>query len=109
MTFPDPVSASSPPEFQVTLTLSVRDATALWLAAAKRGLLSQGATLDDVVDVIGPREDPSIEDCIAMLVAPGAVPGCTLRNFEVAERGRRFPRALIADNDERPARVASCN
>jgi len=71
--------------YQVTLTLSVSDAGALWAAAANRGLTVPGATIEDLEDVIGPREDPSIEACIAMLAGPTAVAGCALENFEVEE------------------------
>ena len=95
------------PEFQVSFTLSVRNATALWSAAARKGLSAPGATIDDVMDVIGPREDPSIADCLAMLAAPAALEGCALQNFEVAETRTGFGRPLVADNDERQVRTAS--
>lgn len=71
------------PRFQVTLTLSVDDVEALWAAAATRGMQSPGATVADVLDTIGPREDPSIADCIAMLTAPSVVAGCALEDFAV--------------------------
>lgn len=50
---------------------------------------SPGMTLSDVLDTIGPREDPSIADCIAMLAGPTPVAGCTLQEFEVAEAQER--------------------
>lgn len=71
--------------FTVTLTLTVEDARALWSAAADRALASPGMTIADVLDTIGPREDPSIADCIAMLTAPAAISGCALEGFEVSE------------------------
>jgi hypothetical protein len=73
------------PGYQVTLTLKVSDVAALWAAAARRGLAAPGATPDDVYDVIGPREDPSLADCIAMLTGPVSVPGCSLDDLEIAE------------------------
>jgi hypothetical protein len=69
--------------FTVTLSLSVEDARALWTAAAEKALQAPGATLADVLDTIGPREDPSLGDCIAMLTAPAAVAGCALDDFSV--------------------------
>ncbi len=75
------VSAS----YTVTLSLTVEDARALWAAAAERALAAPGMTLADVLDTIGPREDPSIADCIAMLTAPAALPGCTLEGYEVLD------------------------
>jgi hypothetical protein len=44
-------------------------------------LCAPGMTLDDVLDVIGPREDPSISDCVAMMAKPSALPGCVLDDF----------------------------
>ncbi|MDG2534031.1 hypothetical protein P6144_10265 [Sphingomonas sp. HITSZ_GF] len=71
--------------YTVSLTLSVADVRALWSAAADRALAAPGMTLADVLDTIGPREDPSIVDCIAMLTSPAAIAGCALESFEVAE------------------------
>jgi hypothetical protein len=70
--------------FTVTLTLNVEDAGALWNAAAEKALQAPGMTLADVLDTLGPREDPSIADCIAMLTAPAAIPGCALDDFDVS-------------------------
>lgn len=69
--------------FSATLTLNVEDARALWTAAAEKALQAPGMTLSDVLDTIGPREDPSIADCIAMLVVPAGIAGCTLDDFTV--------------------------
>ncbi|PSJ41963.1 hypothetical protein [Allosphingosinicella deserti] len=73
------------PGYQVTLTLKVSDVAALWAAAAQRGLAAPGTNPADVFDVIGPREDPSLADCIAMLAGPVSVPGCSLDDLEIAE------------------------
>jgi hypothetical protein len=77
-------SAEVTTSFTVSLSLNVEDVRALWAAAAERALAAPGMTLADVLDTIGPREDPSIADCIAMLTAPAALPGCTLEGFDVA-------------------------
>lgn len=69
--------------YQVTLTLKVSDVAALWAAAAQRGLSVPGSTPADVYDVIGPREDPALAECIAMLTAPAAMAGCVLDEFDV--------------------------
>lgn len=71
--------------FTVTLTLKVDDAERLWIAAAERALASPGMTLADVLDTLGPREDPSIPDCVAMLTAPADLPGCLLDGYAVRE------------------------
>jgi len=69
--------------YTVTLTLNVEDTQALWSAAADKALQA-GMALADVLDTIGPREDPSIADCIAMLTAPAAIAGCGLDDFDVS-------------------------
>jgi len=71
--------------YTVSLTLTVDDVRALWSAAADRALAAPGMTLADVLDTIGPREDPSIADCIAMLTSPAGIAGCALEAFEVIE------------------------
>ena len=72
--------------FTVSLSLTVEDARALWSAAADRALAAPGMTLADVLDTIGPREDPSIADCIAMLTSPGAIAGCAVESFDILEK-----------------------
>lgn len=72
--------------FNVNVTLNVNDADALWQMAAQRALASPiGLTLADVEDTIGPREAPSIADCIALLLSPADLAGCTLMRFEIEE------------------------
>lgn len=78
-----PASAEPRDRFQVVLSLAVSDGEALWDAAAAKALAAPGARLSDVIDVIGPREDPAIAECIAMLAQPAAMPGCDFDSFEV--------------------------
>lgn len=75
------------PVYLVSLTLSLEDAAALWSAAAATAMAAPGMTIDDVVDTIGPREDPSIEDCIAMLAQPGRFSGCAVTAMECVRVG----------------------
>ena len=91
--------------YSVTLTLNVADGTALWAAAAERGLAS-GMTLDAVLDTIGPREDPAIADCIAMLAAPQALAGCVLEDFKVREAIVPVAGAELVLLPQPPARLA---
>jgi hypothetical protein len=67
----------------ITVALTVRDGEALWDAAAIKGLSAPGTRLSDLIDVIGPREDPAIAECIAMLAQPAPMPGCELEDFDV--------------------------
>lgn len=81
--------------YTVTLTLTVDNAEALWAAAAERAMRAPGMTLADVLDTIGPREDPSIGDCIALLAQPQPIAGCGLDNFGVRESLSGVPAQLL--------------
>ena len=69
------------PEYRISITLAVNDVSRLWSAAAAKAMTAPGMRIEDVLDTIGPREAPSVRDCIAMLTAPGAVPGCCVDDF----------------------------
>lgn len=69
--------------YKVTLTIDISDVEALWAAAAERAMAAPGMTLGDILDTIGPREDPMIAECIAMLAAPRPIAGCQLEAFDV--------------------------
>lgn len=74
---PDQVQASGR-EFQFTLNLRVDCEGALWHAAAKHCSLSSAMPVDDIIDLIGPAEDPSIEECLLVLALPSRVAGCEM-------------------------------
>lgn len=72
--------------YKINLTLKVGDAEALWEAAARRALASTaGLTLTDVEDMFGPREAPSITDCLAMLMFPDDMSGYVVTDFQTSE------------------------
>lgn len=80
---PGAIGAKYNTAYTVIFSLTVEDVPALWSAAANRALSMPGTTLDDVMDTIGSREDPSIEDCLSMLVAPAPIAGCLLEDFDI--------------------------
>jgi hypothetical protein len=88
--------------YTVTLSLTVEDARALWAAAAERALAAPGMTLADVLDTIGPREDPAIAECIAMLTAPAALPGCALDAYDVVDTDMSMMPAKIIQLPTQP-------
>ncbi|MEO8723664.1 MAG: hypothetical protein ABI395_09115, partial [Sphingobium sp.] len=90
---PGGVGAGDPggTEFLVTIALSVRDVDLLWRMAATHALSIAGLEQEDVEDVIGVLEDPSIADCLAMLLVPKPVAGCVITSFSVAS-ATRVPR-----------------
>lgn len=72
--------------FTITLAMRVDDPQLLWDAAAEKAMRAPGATVSTMVDTLGPREDPAIADCIAMLTAPTAIAGCALEDYGVTAR-----------------------
>lgn len=64
----------------IALSLQVGSAEMLWDQAAAKAMTALEMSLDDVIDMIGPREDVQVEDCLMLLLQP-SVAGCTLRSF----------------------------
>jgi hypothetical protein len=69
--------------YRLELSINVRDARSLWAAAAAKALAIGLMTMEDVEDTLGPVEDPSIADCLAMLGEPAPMPGCSFVGFSV--------------------------
>lgn len=65
-------------EFEFTLKLRVECPNALWKAAANHCTSIFDYSKDDLIDLIGPSEDPSIEDCLMVLALPAKMAGCTM-------------------------------
>ena len=76
---------NSPGHYRVTLDISVEDVTALWAAAAEICLRDGGLTPDEVDETIGPREDPSIPDCLTMIALPARLAGSRIVDFTLDE------------------------
>ncbi|WP_288804350.1 hypothetical protein [uncultured Novosphingobium sp.] len=70
-------NAMSQIEYRFSLKLRVDSPNQLWNAAAARCRTLPGICEDDVSDMIGPVDDPSIMDCLMVLALPDQVPGCT--------------------------------
>lgn len=89
-------SRASAGSYELSVTLKVEDGRALWSAAVRRALAA-GMDMSDVVEVIGPAEEPSIGDCIALLLDPSALAGCDVEAFEVRSgTASNFAKALAA-------------
>jgi len=71
------------PEFRVSVTLTLTDATCLWNAARARLLAAPGGCEEMVEETIGPMEAPQLADCVALLCAPSLVPGCSVDDYWV--------------------------
>ena len=52
---------------RISLTCTIGDAGLLWARAASTAADSFAMTLDDIVETIGPREDPEPDACAAIL------------------------------------------
>lgn len=64
-------------EYWFSLRLRVDSPAQLWQAAALRCLSQADLSHDEVEDLIGPADDPSIADCLMLLALPERLPGCT--------------------------------
>lgn len=71
--------------YRLTLEFSVEDSSRLWDAAAARYRKGVGLSLAEVMETIGPREDPSIEDCLMTIALPQGVEGCILTDFDLTQ------------------------
>jgi hypothetical protein len=78
--------------YRISIAVDVINARALWNAALSRGLMAPGATFEDVVDTIGPCDDPAIADCLAMLALPADLKGCSVEDFAIDPA---LPRGVI--------------
>lgn len=78
-----PVSDRGNREFHVKIALSVRDIGLLWRMAAAHALTISGLEQEDIEEVIGPLDDPSIAECLAMLLVPQPTAGCVMTDFSV--------------------------
>lgn len=76
-------SKKSSEQYHVTLAISVDNAAALWTAAAEICARDAGMSPDEVDESIGPREDPSIADCLTMLALPTRLAGCQIIDFSL--------------------------
>jgi len=82
--------------FSIRLEVKVKDIVALWMEAFHVGLGQAASKLTDVtrvIEVIGPQVDPSVADCLAMLVDSSRFPGCSITHIDL-ERGQ--PQLLAA-------------
>tara|TARA_R110000782_G_scaffold268047_4_gene364062 strand:- start:4525 stop:4944 length:420 start_codon:yes stop_codon:yes gene_type:complete len=75
-----PITSGS---YEVVMRLSVEDSVLLWRAAAARAFTCMECTDLDVEDMFGPREDPSVADCLAMLIGPHDLDGCRFDAFSI--------------------------
>lgn len=68
-------------QYKVNLTLVLNDPAVLWSAAATKGIKVMGMAINDVLDIIGPREKPALAQCISILIRPDSIPGCSVDDF----------------------------
>lgn len=87
-------NANSRMEYLLTVKLSVEDVSALWDLVARRCRDEGGLSPEDIAETIGPREDPSIEDCLLMAALPTRIDGCTMLDV-----GLRRPSTQFAEHD----------
>ncbi len=74
-------------EFKFSLRLRVEHPALLWQAAARLCLADPSLSGDDIEELIGPREDPSISDCLMVLTLSQTLPGCARVDASLEELG----------------------
>lgn len=82
--------AMSQIEYQFSLKLRVDSPGKLWQAAALRCMAQPGICEEDVTEMIGPSDDPSIADCLMVLALPEQLPGCTRLDVALDDRGSDY-------------------
>ena len=102
---PASLAAFAQSAYRIELSLNVTDAAALWRAAFDKGLSSLAASRDDLVEMIGPAEDPDLGACLTLLTLPSAIPGCALEDFDLVEQ--RVASEPTAANDLVAERVGA--
>jgi hypothetical protein len=55
----------------------------LWDAAVLKATSVWNLRITDLIDVIGPREDPCLCGCFSILTQPAFIMGTTLESFDV--------------------------
>jgi hypothetical protein len=85
-------------EFWFSLKLRVDSASQLWQAAALRCMSQSEMSYEEVDELIGPIDDPSIADCLMVLALPDRIPGCT--RLDVALQASESPGMVaVIDRD----------
>lgn len=77
------ISKPSSKDFLFALKVRVECPSTLWRAAASHCMRSMAVRAEDLADLIGPPEDPSIEDCLMALALPAQIPGCSLLDVDL--------------------------
>ena len=61
--------------YDLRCQLRIDDVSALWDAASTKAMTYPDMTSETVVEMIGPREDPEITECLLLLLQP-SIAGC---------------------------------
>lgn len=75
---------------ELKVRVAVAEPQLLWDVAAKH-LGVAGLDDDAIVETIGSRYDPQIEDCLAIVLMPKRIDGCDLELFQIGQAQRADP------------------
>lgn len=70
-------------EFEFKLKIRVDCHAKLRSAAVRRCGPDADVQSEEVIELFGPTEDPSLADCLMALVLPESMAGCTMLNVKV--------------------------
>ncbi len=89
-------------DYVFTIHVSVDDAGLLWRAAAAHLLSSGIRGEEEVIELIGPREDPEIAECLGLLLGPRQLPGVRYRAILASPIKRENVAPFALSGRERP-------
>ena len=81
------ISKPSSRDLLFALKVRVKCPSILWRAAASHCMRETAIRAEDLAELIGPSEDPSIEDCLMALALPAQIPGCSLLDVHLEPEG----------------------
>lgn len=84
------------PQFDIVIRVAVGDPALLWRRAAAHLLTFNGLDAESLEATIGPREDPALAECLAVLLAPVQNAGLNCEMFTIShiENERDVPHAV---------------
>ena len=93
------------PVFRVGMDIHIDNPVSLWSLASERLMADAGMTEDDLLDTLGPREDPDLASCLTLLLDPARWPGCTVQRLTC--EAVRFDAPAQRDHDRQIGRYAA--
>lgn len=76
------------PRLRIAIDLNIQNTDDLWAHVSGRLAANYALTVDEVIETIGPRQDPDLFNCLAMLLDPPTWKGCVVDGFRIDRSDR---------------------